>query len=84
MPKATLYKTWLYNGKFYGPGVDVDLPDDAHTALKAKGAFEAPVTEEPAQPTQEESAATIEGPTHEERAAALAKERKAARSGDKE
>lgn len=78
--KATLYQTWLFNGKFYGPGADVELPDDAHAALKEKGAFDPPATEEAAPP--EESA--TENPTHDERAAALVRERKAARSGDKD
>jgi len=49
MAKATLDKTWIYAGKFYGPG-EVELPDEAHAALQAKGAFG---TEAVTQPTTE-------------------------------
>lgn len=38
MPKVTLAEGWVYAGKRYGPG-EADLPDDAHAALKAKGAL---------------------------------------------
>lgn len=41
MAKVTLTETFLYAGKFYGPG-EVDLPDDAHAALAGKGAFAEP------------------------------------------
>lgn len=33
-----LSRTWLYAGKFYGPG-EAELPDEVAAALEAKGAF---------------------------------------------
>jgi hypothetical protein len=38
MAKQTLNQEWIFAGKRYGPG-EVDLPDDAAEALKARGAF---------------------------------------------
>ncbi len=35
MAKLNLSQTYVYAGKFYGPG-EVDLPEDAHKALKAR------------------------------------------------
>src|SRR5688572_1256867 len=39
--KVQLFQTWIYGGKFYGPG-EADIPDELHAELQAKGALEAP------------------------------------------
>jgi ERCC4-type nuclease len=39
-----LTKTWIYQGKFYGPGT-VEVPNDVAEALHARGAFAAPTVE---------------------------------------
>lgn len=41
MPKRNLEQTWIYAGKFYGPGI-VALPDDAAQAIDAKMAVLTP------------------------------------------
>lgn len=38
MTTVTLEGCWIFAGKRYGPG-EADLPEDAHKALGAKGAF---------------------------------------------
>lgn len=40
MPKADLETTYVYEGSFYGPGEDVEMPEEVYEALKEKGAFE--------------------------------------------
>ena len=39
MPRANLSKAWLYAGTTYGPGADIEMPDEVHQALGKKGAF---------------------------------------------
>ena len=42
MPRANLSKAWLYAGTTYGPGADIEMPDEVHQALGKKGAFPVP------------------------------------------
>jgi hypothetical protein len=62
MPKANLRQTVIHSGTFYGPG-DVDLPDDVHKDLKAKG-----LLDEPATPVDPAATARVIGPDMQETA----------------
>lgn len=45
--KTNLDKTYGWNGTIYGPGNDVEIPDEMAQALQLKPEEEKPVTKQP-------------------------------------